>query len=64
MLYCQNIMCILQVKYRSNYHVSLSKKVDVDPSTAFCGIPPSLTELCMGALPAATFKTEKDKKTE
>ncbi len=57
-------MCILQVKYRSNYHVSLSKKVDVDPSTAFCGIPPSLTELCMGALPAATFKTEKDKKTE
>ena len=43
-------------------HVSLSKKVEVDPSTAFCGIPPSATELCIGALPAATFNTGNIKK--
>ena len=42
-------------------HVSESKKVEVDPSMAFCGIPPSATELCIGALPAATFSTEMDK---
>ena len=35
--------------------------MEVEPSTAFCGIPPSMTELCIGALPAATFKTETEK---
>ena len=39
-------------------HVSESKKVEVEPSMAFCGMPPSATELCIGALPAATFSTE------
>ncbi len=38
-------------------HVSASKNVDVEPSTAFWGIPPSATELCIGALPAATLST-------
>jgi len=30
------------------------------PSTAFCGIPPSATLDCIGALPAATFRTKQD----
>lgn len=38
--------------------VEASKKVEVDPSTAFWGMPFSTTEDCMGALPAATFRTE------
>ena len=42
-------------------HVSVSKKVEVDPSMAFCGMPPSATELCIGALPAATLSTERNK---
>ena len=33
--------------------------LEVEPSTAFWGIPPSTTELCIGALPAATLRTEK-----
>ena len=45
-------------------HVSESKKVEVDPSMAFCGIPPSATELCIGALPAATFSTEMELKVK
>ena len=40
--------------------MSESKKVEVEPSIAFCGMPPSATELCIGALPAATFRTEME----
>lgn len=45
-------------------HVSAEKKADVEPSIAFCGIPLPSVEICMGALPAATFRTakERDKK--
>lgn len=45
--------------------MSAEKKADVDPSIAFCGIPLPSVEICMGALPAATFRTakERDKKT-
>jgi len=37
--------------------VSGVKKAEVEPSMAFCGAPAPSVEICMGALPAATFKT-------
>ena len=44
--------------------VEASKKVEVDPSTAFWGIPFSTTEDCIGALPAATFKTGEERENK
>lgn len=40
-----------------NEHVSAEKNADVEPSIAFCGMPEPSVEICIGALPAATFKT-------
>lgn len=37
--------------------VSAWKKEDVDPSMAFWGIPAPSVEICIGAFPAATFRT-------
>lgn len=45
-----------------NEQVSWLKKPDVDPSMAFCGTPDPSVEICIGAFPAATFKTVKIKK--
>lgn len=43
-------------------HVSAEKNDEVDPSMAFCGMPAPSVEICIGAFPAATFKTAKKKK--
>lgn len=45
-----------------NVQVSLLKNALVLPSIAFWGIPPESVLICMGALPAATFRTEKNNK--
>jgi hypothetical protein len=39
--------------------VSTLKKELVLPSIAFCGMPPRSELICIGAFPAATFKTAK-----
>lgn len=39
--------------------MSGEKNDEVDPSMAFCGIPEPSVEICIGALPAATFRTVK-----
>jgi hypothetical protein len=39
--------------------VSGEKKDEVDPSMAFCGMPEPSVEICIGAFPAATLRTEK-----
>lgn len=41
--------------------VSVENAVADEPSTAFCGMPPSATDDCMGAFPAATLSTAGDK---
>lgn len=38
-------------------HVSAWKNAEVEPSIAFWGIPEPSVEICMGAFPAATFRT-------
>lgn len=43
-------------------HVSVEQKDEVDPSMAFCGMPGPSVEICIGAFPAATFKTAMSKK--
>lgn len=43
-------------------HVSGEKKDEVDPSMAFCGMPEPSVEICIGAFPAATLRTEKVEK--
>lgn len=45
-------------------HVSDVKKLLVLPSTARSGTPPKATLDCIGALPAATFKTRKKNKED
>lgn len=45
-------------------HVSGVKNADVDPSIAFCGIPVPSVDICMGALPAATFNTMRINKEQ
>lgn len=40
-----------------NEQVSGVKNADVEPSMAFCGAPAPSVDICIGALPAATFKT-------
>lgn len=45
-------------------HVSGVKNADVDPSIAFCGIPVPSVDICMGALPAATFNTKRINKEQ
>jgi len=42
--------------------VSPAKNELVLPSIAFCGSPPAAVDICMGALPAATFNTATMKK--
>lgn len=44
-----------------NEHVSAEKNDEVEPSMAFCGMPEPSVDICIGAFPAATFKTAKQK---
>lgn len=45
-------------------HVSDEKNDEVDPSMAFCGMPGPSVDICIGAFPAATFKTVEEEKRE
>jgi len=48
---------------RVRVQVSTLKKELVLPSMAFCGMPPRSELICIGAFPAAPFKTAKKKKS-